>query len=239
VRNLALELGDRRHVAEMTGSIGWTYVEQGEYERALPLLEEAINTLRILKANNRRWVLLARGRLQMAVEGSYQAALASFDEARSLAAEERDTWFEAPVLFYIGLSAHLLGQVDRALDCFHAGLLLVASDPQRAALASASELLAIAALATPPGDLYSHAAVALGMADQLRGQARRPRGAPERALYAQAYQRCCAGLGPAQAEALHAQGLNLAADQPGAAALDQLQDLFAALKAQASAAPLP
>jgi predicted ATPase/transcriptional regulator with XRE-family HTH domain len=93
VRNLALELGDRRHVAEMTGLIGWTYVEQGEYQRALPLLEEAINTLRILKANNRRWVLLARGRLQMAVEGSYQAALESFDEARRLAAEERDTFF--------------------------------------------------------------------------------------------------------------------------------------------------
>ncbi|MBA3468282.1 MAG: tetratricopeptide repeat protein, partial [Herpetosiphonaceae bacterium] len=142
VRNLALELGDQRHVAEMTGSIGWSYVEQGDYGRAVPLLEEAINTLRILKANNRRWVLLARGRLQMAA-GDYQEALASFDEARRLAAEEHDTAFECPVLFYMGLGEHRLGQVDRALDYFHAGLSLARSDQQRATTAAASATLAV------------------------------------------------------------------------------------------------
>jgi predicted ATPase/transcriptional regulator with XRE-family HTH domain len=235
VRNLALELGDRRHVAEMTGMIGWTYVEMGDYQRAGPLLEEAINTLRILKANNRRWVLLARGRLQLAAEEGYQAALESFDEARRLAAEEHDTWFEGPILFYIGLSAHRLGQVERALDCFHAGLRLVGSDPQRAATASACELLAIAvALATPLGDQHARAAVALGMADQLRVAAQRPRGAPERPLYAQAYQRCCAALGTAQADALHAQGRNLISARDSAAAIDQLHHLFENLKAQSS-----
>ncbi|HYF64806.1 MAG TPA: tetratricopeptide repeat protein, partial [Herpetosiphonaceae bacterium] len=233
VRTLALELGDRRHVAEMNGSIGWTYVELGDYGRAAPLLEAAVNTLRHLRANNRRWVLLARGRLQLVVEGGYRAALESFADAYRLAAEEHDTWFEAPALLYMGLAASLLGQADRGLDCFGSGLRLVISDPQAATAACAGELLAAAiALVPPPGDRLDRAAVALGVADRLRELARRPRGAPERQLAAQAFGRCRAGLGAAPAEALRAQGRDLAGAGPVPAALDLLQGLFDALAAR-------
>lgn len=114
----ATRLGGAGDRAEAHARIGQTFVGQGRFEEAVPLLDDAIASARRVGAPVALKIALSLRGLVHYWQTEYQAAESASVEALSLSSRLGDGFYALGARMFLGLARTNLGRVSEALDDF-------------------------------------------------------------------------------------------------------------------------
>jgi predicted ATPase/DNA-binding SARP family transcriptional activator len=120
------EIGDGWGTSHMLRRLGWLLMDQGDYERATALLEEALTLARAAKEKNATaWALLLLGNVVWFQRRDPSRAMPLYQESLALSRQIREKFHLGQVLFALGEVARSQGDYGRAQSYYGETLALV------------------------------------------------------------------------------------------------------------------